>query len=57
MPGWKDIIEEQEMWYVVRYLRHLPPKGSLGMPPVFNKGGKGESKEHIKIESPQNKRN
>lgn len=26
MPGWRDIIEEQEMWYIVRYLRHLPPK-------------------------------
>src|SRR5215471_17310035 len=24
MPGWKDILEDDEMWSIVRFLRHLP---------------------------------
>jgi hypothetical protein len=35
------------MWKVVRYIRHLPPKGSLGIPTVF----KEEEEEHKEMES------
>jgi mono/diheme cytochrome c family protein len=35
MPGWKDTLEDDEMWSMVRFLRHLPEKGSLGIPAVF----------------------
>jgi len=38
MPGWKDILTDEEMWNVVRYIRHLPAKGSLGPPPVYQEG-------------------
>jgi mono/diheme cytochrome c family protein len=42
MPGWKGILEDDEMWKMVRYIRHLPPKGSLGAPEIF----KEEAEEH-----------
>jgi mono/diheme cytochrome c family protein len=35
MPSWKGILTDQEMWYMVRYIRHLPPKGSLGVPKIY----------------------
>ena len=35
MPGWKGILTDEEMWYMVRYIRHLPAKGSLGVPKVY----------------------
>ena len=46
MPAWKGILEEDEMWKVVRYIRHLPAKGSLGVPAVF----KEEEEEHERME-------
>jgi hypothetical protein len=42
MPGWKGILEDDEMWAIVRYIRHLPAPGSLGAPAVF----KEEEEEH-----------
>jgi mono/diheme cytochrome c family protein len=42
MPGWKDILTDDEMWKMVLYIRHLPAKGSLGEPDVF----KEEAEEH-----------
>lgn len=42
MPGWKGILEDDEMWNIVRYIRHLPPKGSLGSPAIY----KEEAEEH-----------
>jgi mono/diheme cytochrome c family protein len=42
MPGWKGILEDDEMWKIVHFMRHLPAKGSLGVPDVF----KEESQEH-----------
>ena len=48
MPGWKDIIEEQEIWYIVRYLRHLPAKGSLGSPAEFKPAEKEDNKQSTK---------
>lgn len=35
MPAWHGIIDDNTMWKMVRYLRHLPPKGSLGAPDVY----------------------
>ena len=42
MPGWKGILEDEEMWNIVHYIRHLPAKGSLGEPEIF----KEEAEEH-----------
>jgi mono/diheme cytochrome c family protein len=39
MPAAKDIFHDQEIWQMVLYIRHLPPKGSLGEPKVY--GGNG----------------
>jgi len=36
MPASKGILNDDEMWQIVRYLRHLPAKGSLGEPAVFS---------------------
>jgi len=35
MPAWKGILDDEEMWEMVLYLRHLPPKGSLGVPTFY----------------------
>ena len=45
MPGWKGILEDDEMWKIVHYIRHLPPKGSLGVPDIF----KEEAEEHAAV--------
>ena len=42
MPAWKGILEDDEMWKIVHYIRHLPAKGSLGAPAIF----KEEAEEH-----------
>ena len=47
MPGWKGILDDGEMWRIIRYLRHLPPKGSMGVPAVF----KESEEEHGHMES------
>jgi hypothetical protein len=51
--GWKGILEDQEMWRIVRYLRHLPSGGSQGVPDVYKEEKEqhehvlgGEKKEH-----------
>ena len=46
MPSFKDILEENEMWHIVRFIRHLPPAGSAGIPAVY----KEEREEHEKME-------
>jgi mono/diheme cytochrome c family protein len=51
MPAWKGILDEEEMWQIVHYIRHLPPKGSLGVPDVF----KEEAEEHEHTKSPDTK--
>ena|SRR3981081_2721379 len=38
MPAWKDILSDGEMWKVVDFIRHLPAKGSLGIPDVYKEG-------------------
>ena len=39
MPASKGILNDDEIWQIVHYIRHLPPKGSLGEPAVYG-GGK-----------------
>ncbi|HEU5403604.1 MAG TPA: c-type cytochrome [Terriglobales bacterium] len=36
MPAAKGILNDDEIWAIVTYLRHLPPKGSLGEPKVYS---------------------
>lgn len=35
MPGSKGVLSDDELWSIVRYLRHLPPKGSQGDPEMY----------------------
>jgi len=42
MPAWRGILSDEEMWKVVHFIRHLPPKGSLGIPGVY----KEEEEQH-----------
>jgi len=35
MPAAKDLFHDDEIWQMVLYIRHLPPKGSLGEPQVY----------------------
>ena len=39
MPASKAVFRDVEIWQLVLYVRHLPPKGSLGEPQVY--GGSG----------------
>jgi len=36
MPAAKGILHDEEIWSIVTYLRHLPPKGSLGEPAMYS---------------------
>jgi mono/diheme cytochrome c family protein len=36
MPASKGILNDEEMWQIVTFIRHLPPKGSLGEPRVYS---------------------
>ncbi len=36
MPASKGILNDDEIWQIVIYLRHLPAKGSLGEPAVYS---------------------
>jgi hypothetical protein len=47
MPAWHGILEDDEMWKIVHYLRHLPAKGSLGAPEVFRE----EEEEHKAVKA------
>jgi mono/diheme cytochrome c family protein len=39
MPASRNVFHDEEIWQIVLYLRHLPPKGSMGEPKVY--GGDG----------------
>lgn len=39
MPASKGMLNDEEMWEIVHYLRHLPPKGSLGEPKAYDGSG------------------
>lgn len=36
MPASRGILNDNDMWSIVVYLRHLPPVGSLGEPRVYS---------------------
>jgi len=36
MPGSKGILNDDEIWSIVLYVRHLPSAGSLGEPCVYS---------------------
>ncbi len=36
MPGSKGVLNEDEIWSIVVYIRHLPPPGSLGEPQMYS---------------------
>jgi mono/diheme cytochrome c family protein len=36
MPASKGIFSDDEIWSIVLYIRHLPPPGSLGEPPMYS---------------------
>lgn len=55
MPGWKGILDDDEAWAIVRYIRHLPPKGSLGIPAVYREAE--EEHEHAEEAGPQTQGN
>ena len=46
MPAWKGILDDDEMWKIVHYMRHLPPKGSLGAPAIFEEKDEEHKKMH-----------
>ena len=50
MPGWQGILDDNEMWLVVRYIRHLPPEGSLGVPTIYQEAE--EEHEHAEHGAP-----
>jgi mono/diheme cytochrome c family protein len=37
MPGSKGILSDEEIWSTILFIRHLPPPGSLGDPPMYDK--------------------
>jgi mono/diheme cytochrome c family protein len=46
MPGWKGLLEDEVMWQMVRYIRHLPLRGRLGAPEVFVREGEEHAQDH-----------
>jgi len=36
MPASKGILNDDEIWSIVLYIRHLPPQGSLGEPTMYS---------------------
>lgn len=46
MPAWKGILSDEEMWKIVDFIRHLPVKGSLGIPDVY----KEELEQHKRMQ-------
>jgi cytochrome c len=36
MPASKGILNDDEIWSIVLYLRHLPPAGSVGEPEMYS---------------------
>ncbi len=35
MPASRGLLNDEELWRIVLYLRHLPPAGSLGEPAAY----------------------
>jgi mono/diheme cytochrome c family protein len=52
MPAAKEIFHDEEIWQLVLYIRHLPPKGSLGEPQVYGGAAAPTSKNITLTTSP-----
>ena len=52
MPAWKGILSDEEMWKIVNFIRHLPPRGSLGTPDIYKE--EQEKHEHMHGEKQRN---
>ncbi len=37
MPGSRGTLSDDEIWSIVLFIRNLPPAGSLGDPPLYDK--------------------
>ena len=35
MPASRELLNDEEIWQIVQYIRHLPPAGSLGEPQMY----------------------
>jgi mono/diheme cytochrome c family protein len=35
MPASRGLLSDEEVWWIVIYIRHLPPAGSLGEPAMY----------------------
>jgi mono/diheme cytochrome c family protein len=46
MPGWEGVLSDDDMWSIVRYIRHLPPKGSLGASAIFKESERKHEAAH-----------
>jgi mono/diheme cytochrome c family protein len=46
MPGWQGILDDDDMWRMVIFIRHLPPAGSLGAPAVYKEAEEEHEHEH-----------
>lgn len=46
MPRWKGLLDDKQIWQMVLYIRHLPSKGSLGVPKVFLREGDDHEQDH-----------
>jgi S-disulfanyl-L-cysteine oxidoreductase SoxD len=46
MPSSRGILSDEEIWSIVIYLRHLPPAGALGDPPIYS--GNCDQSQHDK---------
>jgi mono/diheme cytochrome c family protein len=44
MPASGEAFRDEEIWQMVLYIRHLPPKGSLGEPQVYGGAAQAQSR-------------
>jgi cytochrome c len=47
MPAWDGVLSDDEIWKIVLFIRHLPPQGSLGVPPIYREA----DEDHRAIEA------
>jgi cytochrome c553 len=52
MPAARGILNDDEMWSIVEYLRHLPPAGSLGEPGVYTGSCGTQTNQSLLPETP-----
>lgn len=53
MPGSKGILDDEDVWRIVLFLRHLPPAGSLGEPKAYSGDEYGQNEVAPEHEAPR----